>query len=211
MGIAVTAAKGGGTAMRADAFAIWLVPRPAGEVIPPGTKTVDVFVDRFDHQAFPVSTITARWKIRQLVALINSRQIEQPGVAIACPGLGPDSPLLDLRLMSASGSTQLARALEDGCGGLSFWIRGRAQRGLSEDQDLTAMLWRLGALPVCRAGQLGGSASTPTRFPALPTITAQLLFRNVSSTTCALRGFARLRFRAASGLRLPTHVNNAIG
>jgi hypothetical protein len=209
LGVAVTAAKGGGTAMRADAFAIWLVPRPAGEVIPAGTKAVKVFVDHFDHRAFPVRTVTARWKIRQLVAFIDSREIVQPGGSTSCPGPGGDSPLLDLRFMSAAGGQPLARALENGCYGLSFWIRGRAQRELSEGRDVTEMLWRLGALPVCRAGQLSGSATTPTRFPAPPAITLQFIFRNVSASTCALRGFARLRLLTASGRRLPGHVNNS--
>ena len=209
MGIAVTAATGGGTAMRADAFAIWLVPRPASEVIPKGTDAVEVFVDHSDHRAFPVTTVISRWKIRQLVAFVNSREIVQPGGATSCPLLGADSPLLDLRFMSASGGRPLARAVENGCYGLSFWIRGRAQRGLSENRDLTEMLWRLAALPVCRAGQLSGSATTPTRVPAPPAITTQLIFRNVSASAGALRGFARLRLLTASGSRLPSRVTNS--
>ena len=209
VGIAVTAATGGGTAMRADAFAIWLVPRPASEVIPKGTDAVEVFVDHSDHRAFPVGTVTARWKIRQLVAFIDSREIVQPGGATSCPALAADSPLLDLRFMSAAGGQPLARAVEDGCYGLSFWIRGRAQRRLSENRDLTEMLWRLAALPVCRVGQLSGSATTPTRVPAPPAITTQLIFRNVSASACALRGFARLRLLTASGRRLPSRVTNS--
>jgi hypothetical protein len=34
LGVGVTAARGGGTALRADGVAVWLIPRPAGEVVP---------------------------------------------------------------------------------------------------------------------------------------------------------------------------------
>lgn len=55
----------------------------------------------------------------------------------------------------------------------------------------------------------GASATAPIRLSAPPATVAQIMFRNVSSTTCALKGFARLRLRDASGRRLPTRVKNS--
>ncbi len=146
LGVAVTAADGGGTAMRADAFAIWLIPRPAAEVVPRGTRAVAVFVDHFDGHATPVRTVSAPWKVRRLIAFIDSRQRAQPG-ATACPMIGTTTPLLDLRFLPAIGGSPLARAVEDGCGGLSFSIRGHRWPALAESGNLAALLRKLGALP----------------------------------------------------------------
>jgi hypothetical protein len=208
VGVGVTAARGGGTAMRADAFAVWVIPRPAGEVVPSGVHAVAIFVDRFGGRAFPAGTVTAPVKVRQLVALINSRQLEQPGPRL-CPVIGSFTRLVDLRFLPAMGETPLARAVEDGCGGLSFSVRGRNQPGLAEATDLTDLLWKLSALPVCRAPQLRPSATVPTRTPSPVEVVAQLYFRNVSATVCSLKGFAYLRLRDPRGRPLPTRVTNS--
>jgi len=142
LGVAVTAAHGGGTAMRADTFAVWLIPRPAAEVVPAGIRAVAVYVDHFDGSAVPVSTVTAKWKIRRLIAFIDSRELRQPG-AMSCPAITPSTPLLDLRFLRAAGTAPLARAVEDGCGGLSFWIRGRRWPGLAEGGNLAGRLRKL--------------------------------------------------------------------
>lgn len=104
-------------------------------------------------------------------------------------GLHPD---LDLRFLRTQDTAPLARAVQDGCGGLAFSIRGVKQPELSEDTNLRALLWQLKALPVCRARQLSASASPVTRSPASPELSAQLAFRNTSSTVGrrALRGVA---------------------
>ena len=149
--------------MRADGFAVWLVPRPAGEVVPAGAHAVDVFADRYAGGAFPVSTVVAGWKVRRLIALIDSLQIEQPGTAYACPAIGPFTRLLDLRFLAAPGTSPLARAVENGCRGLTFTIRGHTEPALSEQLDLTETLWKLGALPRCRATQRSASATSPAR------------------------------------------------
>jgi hypothetical protein len=189
LGVAVTAATGGGTAMRADGQAVWLIPRPTQEVVPAGTRAVSVSIDRLGGGQFPVSTVTAPRKIRQLLRFVDSRQLAQPGVT-ACREIGPDTTVLDLRFLAPSRGTPLARVVENGCGGLSLSIQGHSEPGLEEDVNLTGLLWKLGALPVCRAAQLSGSTTLPTRFPAPPELMAEIGFRDVSSTTCSLNGFA---------------------
>jgi hypothetical protein len=167
-----------------------------------------VFDDHFGGVAFPVSPVTAPAKIAQLVAFIDSLPIGQPG-ATACPELGPATTLYDLRFLPASGAPPLARAVQDGCGGLAFSIRGRSAPGLAQDEDLAGLLWKLGALPACTGAQLRGSATLPTRVPSPAALVAQLSFRDVSGSACSLNGFARLRLLGATGLPLPTQVTNS--
>ena len=88
--------------------------------------------------------------------------------------------MLDLRFERADAGPPLARAVEDACGGLTFSIRGHRQRPLDELGDLSAMLWKLGALAACRADQLSARATRPAREPRA--ILAEVLFRNVSDT-----------------------------
>jgi len=109
----------------------------------------------------------------------------------------------------AQGRRTSGGVAENGWYGLWCGIGGGAQREVSAAGYLTEMLWRLGALPVCRAGQLRRSATTPTRFSAPPAITTQLIFRNASASACALRGFARLRLLTAGGRPLPARVRNS--
>ncbi len=140
LGVGVTAAIGGGTAMRADGAAVWLVPRSAGEVVPRGVRAIEVFRDHWlGREARRVATVTSRARIARVIRFVDSREIVQPGTVTSCPEIGPQTLVLDLRFVSgrihASGRP-LARVLEDACGGLSFWIRGRRETPLSEAGDL---------------------------------------------------------------------------
>lgn len=85
LGVGMADAKGGGTAMRADGTVVWLIPRPANEVVPPGTRKVAVFIQRLGRRAIPVNTVTASAKVQRLVEFIDSLDLEQPG-ARSCPG-----------------------------------------------------------------------------------------------------------------------------
>jgi hypothetical protein len=208
LGVAVTAAQRGGTAVRADGAAVWLTPRAVGERVPGGVRSVSVFIHHPYGGTFPVSSVRSSGKVSRLVAFVNSREVAQPG-AWSCPMIGASTRLLELRFLPSAGSPPLAQALEDGCGGLSFWIRGRQEHALAEDANLTGLLWQLGAIPVCRARQLGASATRPVRFPAPAELVAQLYFRNVSASVCGLKGFARLSLQGAGGRPLPTRITNS--
>jgi hypothetical protein len=209
LGVAVTAARGGGTALRADGWAIWIVPRPPSEVIPAGVGAVAVFVDRFGGRAFPAGIVSASRAVQRLVSFVDSRQIVPPGTAFSCPEIGPQTRTLDLRfLRTASDASPLARAVEDACGGLTFTVGDRREPALSEAGDLRGLLWRWHVLPVCRASQLAGSVAPVSTVPSPSGLTTQIIMRNRSSAVCALDGFARLALRGAGGRALPTHVAN---
>lgn len=149
LSVGVTAADGGGTALRADAVVVWMIPRPAGERVPAGVRSVLVSVDHYGRGAFKAATVTAPGKVARLVAYVNSRQLAQPG-AINCPAIGPSTQVVDLRFLGAAGtgSVPLARAVEDGCDGLRFSVRGHRQHALAEGDSVSALLHRLGIKPV---------------------------------------------------------------
>jgi hypothetical protein len=202
LGIAVTTAKGGGVAIRADGWAIWLIPRPLRDRVPSGVSAVGVFVKTFSGASYPASTVTSPGAIRHLIAWVDSRPRSQP-LVIACPDITGTTPLIDLRFLGGAGqSTPLAEATENGCGGMSFSIRGRATPGLEENAPLVNVLWRLHALPRCAAAQLSTASPPPTPGNRL----VQLNFVNTSSSVCALYGYARISLRDAQGRPLRTQV-----
>jgi hypothetical protein len=207
----VTAAAGGGAAVRADAIAVSIIPRPAGDSVPAGVRSVGVFVDRYGGRAFPAASVSARRTVARLVAWADSRQLRQPGDATACPEIGPSTRVVDLRFRAARGgrATPLARVVEDACGGLEFFIHGRRETGLEEGTTLRDMLWRLHALPVCGPQQLAASATRVTRTPAPVQEEVELRFRNASSRVCALKGFGRLALRGSAGRQSGSHIVDA--
>lgn len=148
VGVGATAARGGGTALRVDDFAVWLIPRPASEVIPAGVRSVLVSVDHYGGGAFKQTLVTVPRTVARLVSFVDSRPLGQPG-AHSCPALGAFTRVLDLRFLGpgGAGAVALARTVEDGCGDLSFSIRGHRQHWLEEDGSLGALLRRLRVQP----------------------------------------------------------------
>lgn len=149
VGVSATAATGGGTALRVDAYAVWMITRPASEVIPAGVRSVLVSVDHYGGGPFKQALVTAPGKVARLVAFVDSRQLAQPGWH-SCPAIGSFSRVLDLQFLGPAGTSAvaLARAVEDACGDLTFSIRGRRQRGLQEQASLGALLRTLRVRPV---------------------------------------------------------------
>ncbi len=208
IGIELSAGRSGGTAIRADGYAVWEIPRAPSEVIPAGAHTVAISIDRENGQGFSVGAVNAPQDVARLGSFVDSRPVTQ-GFAHSCPELGPSTRVLDLRFERTDAGPPLARAVEDACGGLTFSIRGHRQRPLDELGDLSAMLWKLGALAACRADQLSARATRPAREPRA--ILAEVLFRNVSDTACAVRGFGRVKLIGPGGGDLTPPLHDADG
>ena len=147
--IGATAAEGRGTALRADAQVVWMIPRPASETVPAGVRSVLVSVDHFGGGAFKEASVSAPGKVARLVSYVDSLQLVQPS-QIPCPAIGPSTRVLDLRFLGPAGTRAgpLARAVEDGCDGLRFSVRGHRERPLDESDEVGALLHRLGVRPV---------------------------------------------------------------
>src|SRR5262249_36551982 len=98
---------------------------------------------------FKQAVVTAPRTVSRLVKFVDSRPLGQPG-AHSCPALGAFTRLLDLRFIGRGGTAAipLAPTVEDGCGDLSFAIRGPPQHWLEEDGSLATLVRKLGVRPV---------------------------------------------------------------
>lgn len=204
IGIELSAGRSGGTAIRADGYAVWEIPRAPSEVVPAGARTVEVWIDRPGGRGFLAAAVTDRRKVARLTSFVNSRPVTQQ--ITPCPASDPSIRLADLRFEGAGAGPPLARAVETGCGGLEFSIRGHRGRPLDLGYPLESLLWSLRALPVCRPDQLSATATRPAREPRA--ILAELLFHDVSDTACAVEGFGRVKLIGPGGGELTPSVHN---
>jgi len=145
--VSVTAARGGGTALRVDAQVVWIVPRPSTEAVPRGVRfvtatgrSVDILTGRVTTTG-PVD-VTEPGKVARIVSLVNELPLAQPG-PIACPldtGAGAV-----LKFYDRQGGPVVAQADagESGCGLISFWLRGKVEPPLSGGPGLIEHLNRL--------------------------------------------------------------------
>jgi len=128
--VTVAAMPNGSTALRADAQVVWVTPRPAAEVIPPGARLmrVSVFsaINRTRQRPFDVRSVG---RIDRIVALLNALPAAQPG-ARSCPS----DPGIFVRLAfyARRGAAPLALAVIDpwGCGGVQLTLAGRHEPAL---------------------------------------------------------------------------------
>jgi hypothetical protein len=126
--VTVAAARGGGSALRADAQVVWLRRRPATERIPAGVRSITVSEPGLHGQPSGRWTVADAARVRRAVSLIDGLPAAQPGV-VACPN--DTGRYITLAFGSRTGA-DLATAVVDGSGclGVSLSIRGRQQHGL---------------------------------------------------------------------------------
>jgi hypothetical protein len=147
----------GATGVRADAQDVWIIPRPAGEQIPPGVRVVDV-----TRGSSLSITVTDPAKVHTIVALIDALPIAQPG-AWSCPGFTGSGPFVTFTFLASAGGPVLAHVSQAAwatepttpCDPMTFSVHGRAE---------TPLLG--GAAVVHKVGQLLG-VQLATKLPAL--------------------------------------------
>jgi hypothetical protein len=144
--VSVTAARGGGTAIRADAEDVYWIPKPKWERVPPGVTRIDVTVQQLNitngKTTTTTRTVTAARKVAKIISLVNALPPAQPWLT-ACPlDAGPN---VKLEFLSAPGAAPLASAYADGsgCGGVSFALHGKQEPGLSGGYTLDEQLGRM--------------------------------------------------------------------
>jgi hypothetical protein len=196
------------TAVRTDGEAVWIVPRPAWEQIPPRARSVSFTASGAiaDGKAGPVSaaqTLNGARAIR-LVDFINRLGVVQPG-ARACPA--GRYGFVRLRFYGSSGKT-VARAVElpSGCAFVSLKIGTRTGPELNDYPSVTGELERLNAIPICSAWQLRPSATLPSRNSGELSVSFE--FRNEYDSVCRLSGFPRLTLLDAKHHIVPTTVTD---
>lgn len=77
LSVTMVALPDGSTGVRADAQDIWIVPRPASEVVPAGVSEVDVGAHR----------VTAAGKVATIVRWFDALPTVQPDSNFSCPAL----------------------------------------------------------------------------------------------------------------------------
>jgi hypothetical protein len=151
----------GATALRVDAEVVWTIPRAASEKVPAGARLLTISVHE-PHRGigikakYPIvlgrlpSRVASTAQIEKIVALLNERRVQQPGL-LHCPlGAGGSVQLG----FYASPSTFPPLAVADintvggkHCGGVSLKIDGMAEPEL-EDGSLIEEIGRaLGITP----------------------------------------------------------------
>jgi hypothetical protein len=143
------ATSGGGTALRVDSTAVPLTPRPNWERVPSGAHAVTITaVGPSGGQATrTLGTVTSAAKVKQVIRVIDSLPIVQPGTVIGCPAILSTSTMLRLSFSATAGSTPLAVATETGCDGITFTVGRRTGDPLQESTDLSAWLKQHHVLP----------------------------------------------------------------
>jgi hypothetical protein len=190
--ITTTAARGGGTAIRADAIVLW---RPTWEQVPASAHAARVRLDGFAQRAITGSALTG------LRALVNTEPVVAPGV-YSCPA-GLPGQAIGITFVDARGRTlaHVGYDSADGCGWLQVTVAGRRGPALLGGWELVPRVWSAGGLIRCTARQLSVSVGAPSFEGSQGD--AQLTVHNLARTPCSLRGEPTISLQAPSGRRLP--------
>jgi len=195
-------------AVRTDGEAVWVVPRPSWEQIPPTASSVSFTASGPTASGREVATSVPRTfggaRARALIRFINHLGVVQPGVR-ACPAAFATS--VDLQFTDPAGET-VAQAVEmpSGCAFVSLEIGTRLGPNLDDSPGVTTELERLNVIPTCRSAQLYPHASAPLSSSGEESITFG--FINQSDAVCRLSGFARVVLLDATGHRLPVTAHD---
>lgn len=137
--VEVAPAKGGGTALRADAEVVWFVKRLAADRVPAGIRTITITSRQLGKPPSAPITASAASKVRRIVSYVNQLPPRQPGVT-ACPD--DRGPYVELQFRKAAGATPVAVATADGsgCGLVTLTVGGRQEPALTEGPQLIKWL-----------------------------------------------------------------------
>jgi hypothetical protein len=105
-------AKGGGTALRLDGQTVWTIPRPAGERIPRGVRSLHITIGDPRRHLELSRTVTTRTAIARVIAALEGlqRPWEEGACAGASTGPGHEGATVQLVFATAAGKP-LARAI----------------------------------------------------------------------------------------------------
>jgi hypothetical protein len=204
LSVEVTQATGGGTAVRADGQAVWILARPSWERIPADVRALTVIARVGTASSVPV-TVTASVMLGRIERLIDRSPVEQPAI-LSCPAESGTPVEESLAFRTAPDGPQVASVTDypGGCGDIGVSIGGRTGDSLEESYQLEALLAQLGATALCSGSQLRAQASVPIFAAGVDAIETTLSLTNTSSTICSVGGFPRLTLLAGDGSRLRT-------
>jgi hypothetical protein len=153
--IGVDAARGGGTAIRADGQAVWLVPRPRWLRIRSATR---VTVRISTPASSGATTLASRRKLEPIAHLIDRLPLVQPAFTTCS---FPNS--LAVTLVFRSASDVIARVEDDdqGCGLVNVELPDHPTETLEGGHKLAELVRRLGGIASCRGSRRHSSACLP--------------------------------------------------
>ena len=130
--VAVASAGHGMTALRVDAQAWWLVPRPAGERVPTSVAAIAVQeigpIPRAVRKLHPLNRLVAPTQVREAISLFNSlaaRQAHAPS-CVGRPGMS-----IRLVFLGSGQHPDPIAVIHPNCGLVDLSLSGRAQPELT--------------------------------------------------------------------------------
>ncbi len=117
------------TALRVDSSVIYLVPRPASEVVPNGTASVTIDVENTASGESSSYVVGDPAKIDKIVYITDTLPAAQPGLS-GCPAGGDEN--VQVTFSDSNGNAIAASDTSSGgCGGVEFSIDGQPQPTLT--------------------------------------------------------------------------------
>jgi len=128
LAVSVTAARGGGSAVRVDAEVEWLIPRPRSERVPAGVRLVALTDTRVDVHTGKSTTarivVTDAARVRRIVGLVDALPLDELGDVPCTASFGT----VDLKFYARQSGRVLGEATTTGfCDAVAFDVRGRAE------------------------------------------------------------------------------------
>jgi hypothetical protein len=151
--VEVAPAKGGGSVLRADSQAKWIVTRPRWDHIPKSARVVTVTFLLEGHPSRPV-TFTSRQKLRPIVRSIDQAQVRQPEPAPPCPAETVEAFRLSFRARAGGPVLARAAAYFTCPSDMSLSVRGQHGPLLISPSKLWNILVGIGAVSLCSRGDL---------------------------------------------------------
>lgn len=136
--VTATAGPGSGTALRADAQAAWIVPRPSSERVPAASRFLDLSVGRPGEPQRRLSVANPGF-VKRIAALVNDLPVAQPG-ALSCPAQSSRPVTVRLVFRVALGGSALAEAEQQLPAGACHAMRLKIRR---DHEPLLEEGWRV--------------------------------------------------------------------
>lgn len=203
--VEVTSARGGGSAVRADAAATWVLEKPRWEHVPASAHVVTAWLSLGGSSSRTV-TFTSREQVARIKRVIDHEGVKQPEFPPPCPAHAPESVTLVFR--ARAGGPVLARAgLGPDCPpGMGLSVRGRRGPELWFPEALWTWLLHIGVVGQCSRGQLALKNAGVRLQGSQHLATLQIV--DTGRHTCEFKRGATVRLLGARERPLPIPIGH---
>jgi hypothetical protein len=168
LAVEVTSARGGGTAVRADGVAVWLLTRPKWDLVP---RSVRVVTATFGIPGVPGArsrsvTFSVPHIVGRVVRLINRAVVIQPAFR-GCPKAVYETFALAFRARRGGAAIARATVFPTGCRWVRLAVGGRRGLELNNAKELTSLLLAAGAVAPCARRNIALGRSDRAQGPGM--------------------------------------------